>query len=104
MALGAQLVADDRTELFVERGAVQARAPKTIRGMIEARYVGILYAEALAQAPVHLVVDLDQREETRLPPKRNTTLLGQQIALLYGVEADHFPAALIQYLAHDRKA
>ena len=104
MALGARLVADDRTELFLENGTVQARAPDPIHGMIEARFVGILAADALSKAPVHLVVDLDQREETRLPPKRNTMLLGQQIPLLYGVEADHFPAALIQYLAHGRKA
>ncbi|MBR9843551.1 MAG: serine kinase [Rhodobacteraceae bacterium] len=104
MALGAQLVADDRTELWREGETICARAPDTIRGMIEARFVGILAAEALDRAPVHLVIDLDRSESERLPPNRNTALLGQTLPLLYRVDADHFPASVMQYLAHGRKA
>ncbi len=104
MALGATLVADDRTELTLEDGAVIARCPPAIRGMIEARFVGLLSAKALDCAPVHLVIDLDRAETDRLPPKRNTVLLGQSCPLLYRVDADHFPAAVIQMLAQGRKA
>ena len=35
IALGAKLVSDDRTELFVERGKLFARAPQSIAGLIE---------------------------------------------------------------------
>lgn len=104
MALGAQLVADDRTELWREGETICARAPDAIRGMIEARFVGILAADALDRAPVHLVIDLDQSESERLPPNRNTVLFGQTLPLLYRVDADHFPASVMQYLAHGRKA
>ncbi len=104
MALGATLVADDRTELTRTGDEVIARCPPAIRGMIEARFVGVLAAEALEQAPVRLVVDLDHLEQDRLPPKRNTDLLGQTRPLLYRVDADHFPAAVIHLLAHGRKA
>ena len=104
MALGAELVADDRTELRLENGTVMARAPEAIRGMIEARFVGILAAKALECAPIHLVIDMNHVETDRLPPKRNTELLGQSLPLLYRVDADHFPAAVIQLLAYGRKA
>ncbi|HGG65172.1 MAG TPA: serine kinase, partial [Rhodobacteraceae bacterium] len=39
MALGATLVADDRTELISSESGLIARAPETIDGMIEARGV-----------------------------------------------------------------
>ncbi len=37
MALGCTLVADDGVELAVQEGALVARPPEKIRGMIEAR-------------------------------------------------------------------
>jgi HPr kinase/phosphorylase len=39
---GAELVADDRTELYVLRHGLYARAPKSIAGLIEARGLGII--------------------------------------------------------------
>jgi HPr kinase/phosphorylase len=39
---GARLVADDRTELYLARGGLYARAPKTIAGLIEARGLGVV--------------------------------------------------------------
>ena len=42
MALGADLVSDDRTELLAEADALTARAPATIQGLIEARGVGLM--------------------------------------------------------------
>lgn len=104
MALGAELVADDRTALHCEGADVIARCPPAIRGMIEARFVGILAARALDAAPVRLVIDLDRVETDRLPPKRNTEILGQTLPLLYRVDGDHFPAAVIHLLSHGRKA
>lgn len=58
IAVGAKLVSDDRTDLYVSRGALWARAPRRIAGLIEVRGVGIL---ALAHAPrarIALAVEL----------------------------------------------
>ena len=104
MALGAELVADDRTELHPSGADIIARCPPAIRGMIEARFVGILTAKARDAAPVRLVIDLDRVETDRLPPKRNTEILGQTLPLLYRVEGDHFPAAVLHLLTYGRKA
>ena len=102
MALGAALVADDRVRLWREGNAVMAAAPETIAGRIEARFVGILAAEALPRAPVALIVDLDSVETERLPPWHGKTLLGLSVPLLHNVETRHFPAAIVQYLKAGR--
>ena len=39
---GAILVADDRTELYIARGALCARAPASIAGLIEVRGLGVI--------------------------------------------------------------
>ena len=41
VALGAELVADDRVQLRREEGQILARAPAAIAGLIEARGIGI---------------------------------------------------------------
>ena len=56
MALGARLVADDRTVLHADDGAPVASCPPAILGKIEARGVGILAADP---SPVD---DLDRQE------------------------------------------
>lgn len=99
MALGAVLVADDRTIIDAE---LHATCPETIRGMIEARGVGILNAP-WCEANVALVVDLDTTEADRLPPIRHTLLLGRDVPLLHKVESVHFPAAIVHYLRYGRR-
>lgn len=104
MSLGCGLISDDQTILWIVEDQVFARAPDTIRGMIEARGVGILSAETAETARVALVVNLDEVETERLPPRRTVKLLGQSIATLHRVESSHFPAAILQYLRGGRKA
>ncbi|WP_428547450.1 HPr kinase/phosphorylase [Profundibacter sp.] len=103
MAMGATLVADDRTELISGDSGTLARAPETIDGLIEARGVGLLAADSCV-ARVMLVVDMEQVETDRLPPHRTYNLLGQKAPLLHKVEAAHFPAAILQYLKGGRSA
>ena len=98
MALGAGLIADDRTEITLRDGHPVAACPGPIRGRIEARGVGLLAAEPAPPAPVALAVDLGRTETERLPPPRALELLGQQVPLLHKAETRHFPAALMQYL------
>lgn len=63
---GAKLVADDRTILFAAKGALQARAPASIAGLLEIRGVGIVALPVRARVKIALVVRLG-REGARLP-------------------------------------
>lgn len=102
MALGAGLVADDRTLLERRADAVLLSAPAAIAGLIEARGLGILRA-AHAPARLHAVLDLDRPETDRLPPPRHREVLGLRFPLLLAVDAPHFAAALVQFLKAGRE-
>ena len=102
MALGAGLVADDRTALNVMDGKLIASCPPAIQGMIEARGIGILASPMIAPCPVALIVDLDQVETTRLPPHRQSVIAGVAVPLVHGQATPHFPAILLHYLRHGR--
>ncbi|MEQ9695865.1 HPr kinase/phosphatase C-terminal domain-containing protein [Shimia sp. SDUM112013] len=104
LSLGADLVSDDRTVLWRGRDGVMADAPEPLRGLIEARGVGILRALPAGPTPVALVIDLDADETERLPERRETQILGQSVPLLHRVDAPHFAPAILQYLAHGREA
>jgi HPr kinase/phosphorylase len=74
---GGRLVADDQSELFRRGGSVIVRAPATIAGLVEVRGIGIVRLDALAEAPVALLVDLVPAETLeRLPARHAETILG----------------------------
>lgn len=102
MALGAGLVADDRVILILRGQDIIATAPEPIAGLIEARGIGLLNAAPHGPVPVACVVDLNQIEAERMPPLRETILLGQSVPLLFKVDTPHFPASLVQYLRAGR--
>ncbi|WP_210529377.1 HPr kinase/phosphorylase [Rubellimicrobium arenae] len=103
MAWGARLVADDRTELRAGgHGQVIARCPAAIRGLIEARGLGLLEARAVEEAVVALVVDLDRIEPERLPPWREEVILGVPLPCVHKPESGHFAAGILQYLKSGR--
>ena len=104
IALGALLVADDRTDLTAQSGRLTARCPAPIKGLIEARGLGLLRAPPLAEAEIALVADLSQTEDQRLPPRRRITILGCEVDLVLQAQNDHFPAALMLFLRHGRQA
>ena len=64
-----RLVADDRTILFLIKGALWARAPASISGLIEIRGLGIVKLPARARVKIALVVELGKEDE-RLPMQR----------------------------------
>ena len=103
MAYGADLVADDRTDLWQQGHQLMAAAPAALTGLIEARGVGILRVPALEQAEISLIVDLGQRECNRLPPLRHIMVLGARVPLVHGAENAHLAPALLQYLRHHRQ-
>lgn len=103
MAFGADLVADDRTEIRVENGVAIASSPSSLFGLIEARGIGILRTTARARAPLSLVVDLGQIETDRLPSQRHVSIVGVRIDLVLGPLSDHFSAAVLCYLKGQRQ-
>ncbi len=105
MALGAALVADDRSQIWVQDAAIWAGAPPGLPALIEARGVGLLPVPQRGK-PVRLVlvVDLGQSETDRLPPLRTHPLLGQTLPLVFYSAAAHFPAAILHYIHHGRSA
>jgi serine kinase of HPr protein (carbohydrate metabolism regulator) len=68
IAIGAKLVSDDRTELFLQAGRLWARAPANIKGLMEVRGLGIVALRAAAKARVGLAVTLE-KPKTRLPQR-----------------------------------
>lgn len=102
MALGADLVADDRVEVRRHpEGGLILSAPETIRGLIEARGLGLLRAPVV-MARAMAVIDLDQKETARLPKRREIVIAGEVLPLLAGVESRAIASMLVLYLKGDR--
>lgn len=97
VAMGASLVADDQTEFFRDGPMVRAKAPASLRGLIELRGMGLLQATAV-EATVCAVVDLDQAEHDRMPPLRSFPLLGVDLPLFHRIDSMAFAAGLRQYM------
>ncbi len=104
LGLGARLIADDLTTVERQGRRVFALAPPRLRGVIEARNVGLIRAPFLARAQVCLVVDLEKNEPERLPHNHVTDLLGLRVETIYKVEASHFPAAIRNLVLFGRYA
>lgn len=103
MAFGAQLVADDRTQVEMTDGAYLASVPDPIKGLIEARGVGLLKAKHVPSTRLRLAIDMDRLETERIPRARTYTSGFLTLDCLYKVEASHFPAAILQYLRFGRQ-
>lgn len=102
MALGCALVADDRTELRPKGGALWATCPAPIRGLIEARGLGLLHSPTLEGAKLALIADLGEEEGERLPPRRGRALLGVDLPLLRRPPHGLSAAAVLHYLRYGR--
>ena len=99
IALGATLVADDRTLLRRDGAVLRASPPPALAGLIEARGLGLLRLPHVADVAVLALLDLDMPEPDRLPVRRTTGLLG--VALARILRPCHVqPAALIAVLRH----
>ena len=95
IALGAQLVSDDRVVLEPHGAAgLAARAPATIRGLIEARGVGILRLEPVEPVPLVVGVDLDTAPEARLPQPGRIRFLERELELISGRGVANIEAVL----------
>jgi serine kinase of HPr protein (carbohydrate metabolism regulator) len=74
---GGRLVADDQVLVEARDGALFARAPASLHGLLEVRGLGILRLGAEAEAPLSLLVDLvPEGAVERLPEPASEDLLG----------------------------
>lgn len=80
LADGARLVADDQVLIGKVGRDLVARAPKTIRGVMEVRGIGIVRVATSATARLKLVVDLvPPRAVPRLPDPRWEEIAGVRV-------------------------
>lgn len=79
IADGAQLVADDQVEL----GSLSliATCPAPLRGLIEARYIGLMRVPFVESAPLALIIEPEDHPE-RLPEPQQREILGMSVPLL----------------------
>ena len=71
----AKLVSDDRVDIVVDGGTLTLRAPKTIEGLAELRGRGIVSRPFVAEASLHLVIDLVETLERMVEEDELTTEL-----------------------------
>ena len=77
---GFRLVADDRVEVWSDAGRLFGRAPDALRGLIEARGVGVVPVAPVAFCEITLVARLGTPR--RMPDPATETILGVAIPLL----------------------
>ncbi|WP_448327022.1 HPr kinase/phosphorylase [Sulfitobacter sp. M13] len=107
IAMGAELVSDDRTSLIVHENRLIASPPDAIQGMIEARGVGILTLKYRVDMPIYLIIDLNKDEPDRLPEIRYDEVMGVAVRCLWRCDGPHFAASvylmanMMDYPAYD---
>jgi len=94
IALGAELVADDRTLVRREQTDLIARCPETISHLIEARGLGFLTPPSCEKVALTHVVDLSREQTQRVPIREDYELFGITLPLFRRPPLDAFPAAL----------
>lgn len=99
MNLGARLVSDDRVIVSPTPDGPALGAPDRLRGLIEARGLGILRAPPAAGTVIAaLAVDMDAPPPGRMPPRRTLSLAGSVLPLKAADETPTFAAGLAQAL------
>ena len=98
MARGADLISDDQTLLTRQGNRLVADAPTAIRGLIEARGLGLLKVEPAGPSPVIALLDLAHPETDRLPPIRKIVVLSIPLILFNNSLSPYLAAGLVQFL------
>lgn len=99
---GAHLVADDQVELRRAGQHILVRSPDSIAGLLEVRGIGIVRVDALAEAPLTLLVDLVASATVeRLPEPRFEEILGLAIPLIVLAAFEISAAAKVRLAARE---
>ncbi len=98
---GAQLVADDQTELLPRAGRLIARVPDSIAGLMEVRGMGVITVAHRAWVPLALVVDLVADDEVeRMPAPGVAEFLGLSVPRLAIAPFQASAAAKVRLAMH----
>ncbi len=96
----AKLVADDRVDIFEQNGKIFASSPETIKGLLEARGIGIIRFPAADSVEVKLAVELaaNLNEVERMPENLQYQILNHVVPLikLYPFEASAIDKVVIK--------
>ena len=98
LALGAQLVSDDRVWLRVSQNGLLLQAPGAVAGRIEARGIGLLSCAHAPEARLKFCIDLSQTCDRRLPFVQEVTKLGHRVSVIPGGPKVPRAAALLLLL------
>ncbi len=79
----AKLVSDDRTDVFNDSGIIKAKAPNTLKGLLEVRGVGIVKQEYEKETKVDLVIKLTDNKIERMPLPQSYKIEGIEIPMYY---------------------
>lgn len=101
IALGADLIADDGLLLQGEGDALRISAPDAIKGMIEARQIGLLRLPYMTSARPVLVVDMGLAATNRLPPTRNTVINSLRLPLIAGQNTPNLASVIAAWIGRD---
>ncbi|MCL4675621.1 MAG: serine kinase [Pararhodobacter sp.] len=99
---GAQLVSDDQVLVTALDGALFARAPRPIAGLIEARGIGILRMACRRLTRIALIVDLAEARaprRARLPDPQTRGLAGVTLPCLSGTPDTPCARAISHYIS-----
>ena len=84
LALGAQLVSDDRVWLRASQNGLLLQAPDAVAGRIEARGLGLISCAHRSEASLKFCIDLSQYSDRRLPFVQEVTRLGHRASVIPG--------------------
>lgn len=76
---GWSLVGDDRLHLWKSDGRLWARGPSTLRGLVEARSLGVMTVSRRPWAEVRLIVACSEAAPERVPERSRATIAGVDI-------------------------
>ncbi len=80
--LSHALIADDQVMVSKRNGAVIARRPEAIRGLLELRYSGIVTLDSIEEGQLHYAIaPVAADESQRLPPDDERLSLAPDISL-----------------------
>lgn len=79
---GAQLVADDRCDIWLDQGRLFCAPPETLAGKLEVRGLGIVEQSWTAPVPLSLAVRLTDRYERMPPADQVEAIAGHELPMV----------------------
>jgi HPr kinase/phosphorylase len=95
LALGADLISDDRIWLRKSEAGLMMHAAAPLSGRIEVRGLGLISCPTLSCAPLKYCIDLSLMSDARLPFAKEVTKFGHKVLVFPGAKIVPKAAALV---------